>query len=105
LEDGDKVTLSEIVGMRQEKTEAPQVKGKKNKKGKQANKVEDASSTGSVNGQTFTVIEVINTGSFIIDCDTMKYSPHERDGIVTQQKAHIDVTFKPLKEILDDRTG
>ena len=58
-----------------------------------------------MNGQTFTVIEVINTGSFIIDCDTTKYSPHERDGIVTQQKAHIDVSFKPLKEILDDRAG
>lgn len=35
FEDGDKVTLSEIIGMEQATTEAPAPKGKKNKKGKQ----------------------------------------------------------------------
>lgn len=109
FEDGDKVTLSEVFGMEREQSQAkPQPKNKKNKKGKQTSAPADDTGNGnstSVNGETFTIVEVVNTGCFIIDCDTTQYSKHDRDGIVTQQKAQIETTFKPLKEVLGDLTG
>jgi len=47
----------------------------------------------AVNGQTFKVLEVVNTSEFVIDCDASKLSEYERNGLVKGVKAKVEVEF------------
>ena len=58
-----------------------------------------------MNGEIFTIIEIINTSKFIIDCDTTQFSDHVRDGVAKQLKTRIETEFKPLADIFGDLSG
>ena len=53
----------------------------------------------------FKVIDVINRNSFIIDCDSSKFSAYERNGVAKQIKSKVQVKFAPLKDILGSLDG
>jgi hypothetical protein len=76
----DQVSLKEVVGMKSKSGEI------------------DA----TVNGQTYTILEVNNRNSFVIDCDMTQFTEYERDGLAKQVKTRVEVAFKPLKAILTD---
>ena len=54
----------------------------------------------SVNGNQFKVLKVLTTSTFVIDCDTTRFTKFERDGLVKQIKMPLTLSFKPLGEVL-----
>lgn len=82
LEEGTTVTFKEVVGMAS---------------------LDDPSK--SINTMSFKVAAVPNRHSFVIDCDSSKFSPYQRNGIAKAVKAKIQVEFKPLKDVLTSLDG
>mmetsp|Transcript_10619 Transcript_10619/g.14313 ORF Transcript_10619/g.14313 Transcript_10619/m.14313 type:complete len:199 (+) Transcript_10619:1081-1677(+) len=60
----------------------------------------------SINGQSFKVTKVVDSNSFIIDCNYADYSPYERNGVAKHVKVKQQLSFSPYKAVLesDDST-
>ena len=65
FEEGDTVTLSEVIGM-----------------------TSIADELTSVNGMNFIIKKIIDSNSFVIDCDSSLFTAYERNGVAKHVKMH-----------------
>lgn len=95
LQDGDTIELAEVKGMLKADSIEEQI---------------DTSSFAtksdeSINGNQFKVLRVLTTSTFVIDCDTTRYTKFDRDGLVKQIKMPASIEFRPLNEVLSFNDG
>lgn len=98
FQEGDRIKIEEVNGMKLEKPAESQPKAEEGQIDSSATK--NDSTANSINGQEFIVKKVINKEKFQIEIDIDQYSKHEASGVAKYIKTPTIVEFKSLEDYL-----